>query len=46
MGRSDDWDDEKYESFRILNSSFHNLIMLTYDMVLNRAEKMFEQYNK
>ena len=40
FGRSDDWDQEKYESFRILNSSYHNLTIMTYDQVLERAERI------
>mgnify|MGYP002713008019 CR=1 FL=1 len=41
-GRSNDWNDEQKESYRILNSSFHNLTILTYDHVLARAKKMIE----
>lgn len=40
LGRTIDWGEEEYESFRILNSSFHNLTILTYDMLLERAKKM------
>lgn len=39
-GRSNDWDEEKFEAFRILNSSYHNITILTYDQVLARAERL------
>ena len=41
-GRSDDWDAEKKESFRILNSNYHNLTIMTYDHVLERARRMIK----
>lgn len=40
FGRSNDWDDEKREAYRILNASFHNLTILTYDHVLQRAKRI------
>lgn len=40
FGRSNDWDEEKKESFRILNSNFSHLSILTYDHVLERAKRM------
>jgi hypothetical protein len=40
FGRSYDWDDDKKEAYRILNSSYHNLTILTYDHVLERAKRM------
>ena len=39
-GRSDDWNDEQKESFRILNSNYHNLNIMTYDHVLERAKRI------
>lgn len=42
FGRSNDWDNNKREQFKILNSSFHNISVLTYDHVLNRAKKIIE----
>lgn len=39
-GRSDDWGDEQREAYRILNSSYHNLTILTYDHVLARAKRI------
>ena len=40
FGRSENWDDEQREAFRILNSNYHNLTIMTYDHVLERAERM------
>lgn len=39
-GRSYDWDDEKRKAYRILNSCYHNITILTYDHVLERAKKI------
>jgi len=39
-GRSNDWDDEKRKSYRILNASYHNITILTYDHVLERAKRI------
>ncbi len=40
FGRSNDWTDKQKETFRILNSSYHNLTILTYDHVLHRAKRV------
>lgn len=40
FGRSIDWNNEQREAYRILNSSYHNLTIMTYDHVLNRAKRM------
>lgn len=40
FGRSTGWDQKRIESYRILNSSYHNLTILTYDHVLQRARKI------
>ncbi|MCX6561800.1 MAG: DUF4263 domain-containing protein [Candidatus Aminicenantes bacterium] len=40
FGRSFDWDEKKCEAYRILNSSYHNLTILTYDHVLDRAKRI------
>ncbi|TSA49417.1 DUF4263 domain-containing protein [archaeon] len=42
FGRSHDWNNEQRESYRILNSSFHNLTILTYDHVLERAQSLLK----
>lgn len=40
FGRSTDWINEHKEAYRILNSEFHNLTILTYDHVLKRAKRI------
>lgn len=40
FGRSQDWDDQQKEAYRIFNASFHNLSVLTYDHVLARAQRI------
>ena len=42
FGRSNDWDPERSESYRILNASLHNLTILTYDHVLDRARRLLK----
>lgn len=39
-GRSDTWNEEQMESYRILNSNYHNLSILTYDHILYRAKRL------
>lgn len=38
FGRSNDWNDGQKEAYRILNASYHNLTIMTYDIVLKRAK--------
>jgi len=40
FGRSHEWINEHKEAYRILNSEFHNLTILTYDHVLKRAKRI------
>ncbi len=40
FGRSNDWNDEQKEAYRILNASYHNLSIITYDHVLERARRI------
>lgn len=40
FGRSSDWGGDENEAYRILNSSYHNLTIMTYDHVLERAKRM------
>lgn len=40
FGRSSDWKDEHREAYRILNSSYNSLTIMTYDHVLERAKRM------
>ena len=39
-GRSDEWGEPQLEAYRILNSCYHNLTVLTYDHVLARAKRI------
>lgn len=40
FGRSNNWDNDQREAYRILNSSYHNLTIMTYDHVLLRAKRI------
>lgn len=40
FGRSNAWSDQQIEAYRILNAGFHNLTVLTYDHVLDRARRI------
>ena len=40
IGRSNNWTEEHFEAFRILNSMYHNINIITYDMLLKRAQKL------
>lgn len=40
FGRSVNWGQKQIESYRILNSGYHNLTILSYDHVLQRARKI------
>ncbi|MCH7330712.1 Shedu immune nuclease family protein [Acinetobacter modestus] len=42
-GRSKDWNKEQIKAFRILNSSYHNLSIITFDHVLERAKRILGQ---
>lgn len=42
-GRSNDWNSDQQEAFRILNSSYHNLSVMTFDHVLERAKRIIGQ---
>lgn len=39
-GRSNNWNKKQQEAFRILNSSYQNLTIMTYDHVLDRAKRI------
>ncbi len=45
-GRSDSWDDGQREAYRILNASYFNLTILTYDHVLARARRILDLSNE
>lgn len=40
FGRSNNWDKEEKEAYRILNASYHNISIMTYDHVLERARRI------
>lgn len=40
FGRSNDWDDEKKRAFRILNSAYTQVSIMTYDQLLDRAKNV------
>ncbi len=40
FGRSDNWNDEQKEAYRILNASYNQLSILTYDLLLARAKNV------
>ena len=40
FGRSNSWDESQKEAYRILNASYHNLTIMTYDHVLARAKRI------
>lgn len=39
-GRSNDWNVAQCEAYRVLNASYYNLTIMTYDHVLDRAKQM------
>lgn len=41
-GRTKDFDDEKYNSLRMLNSNLNHIQIVSYDFVLNCGKKMIE----
>ena len=40
IGRSESWNNQQKRSLRLLNSTLHGITVITYDMVLENAEKM------
>jgi hypothetical protein len=45
FGRSFDWNEKQNEAYRILNASYYNLNILTYDHVLERAKRIVGLHN-
>jgi hypothetical protein len=45
FGRSNNWNEEQKIDYRILNSSYCNLSILTYDHVLERAKRILNIHN-
>ena len=46
IGRSKNWNSAKGKALRLLNSSFHNIVVITYDMVLDRARRIVSALDK
>lgn len=42
FGRSNDWNDEQREAYRILNAAYNQISILTYDHLLMRAKNILE----
>ncbi|MBR0317864.1 MAG: DUF4263 domain-containing protein [Spirochaetia bacterium] len=40
FGRSNDWNDEQKESYRILNAAYNQISILTYDHLFSRAKNV------
>ena len=40
FGRSKGWNERQVEAYRILNSGYSNLTIMTYDHVLERAKRI------
>lgn len=45
FGRSNNWKEKERTSFRILNSNYHNIQILTFDHVLLRAKQILKLNN-
>lgn len=39
-GRSESWNENEREAYRVLNSSYHNINIITYDHLLERAKRL------
>lgn len=49
FGRSNDWNDEQREAYRILNAAYNQISILTYDQLLDRAKNVlgiFDEYEE
>jgi hypothetical protein len=46
FGRSHNWNGQQKEAYRILNASYHNLTIMTYDHVLDRAKRILGHSHK
>ncbi len=42
FGRSNTWNKQQKEAYRILNCSFHNISILTYDHILGKAKQLLK----
>lgn len=46
IGRSEDWNSDKQDSLRKLNSSLQNIQIMTYDHLLASANRMIDYYER
>lgn len=44
-GRSQDWNTDQCEAYRVLNSSYSNLTVISYDHLLERAKRIIGESN-
>jgi hypothetical protein len=44
IGRSDGWETGKLDALRVINTSLHNIEIMTYDHLLARANRMIQYY--
>jgi hypothetical protein len=42
IGRSDDWDDERYRGLRALNDRLHGITVMTFDQLLAQGERLLD----
>ena len=40
FGRSVGWNEKQKEAYRLLNASYHSVLVMTYDHVLDRAKRI------
>jgi len=45
-GRSDEWSEDQEESYRILNTAYHDINVFTYDQLLERAKRVVNRKNE
>jgi hypothetical protein len=43
-GRSNNWGKEEWSAFRILNDELHNIRIITFDILLNQAKNLLENF--
>lgn len=45
LGRSNDWTEDEWTAYRLLNDSIHGIIVLTFDHLLLRASQVLQLFN-
>lgn len=46
IGRSKDWDQDRFDALRRLNASLQNIQIMTYDHLVGSAERMVQYYER